>query len=218
MNNPHRHNNILISHSRVLEGSMEHDYDYTRKNTMNQLATNSALSCRMRKGTESPTAKRARVLTTWLSITIVAILFSGSIYLISIVHLWNAWQKSEVSSLSSLPSSISPVVGSSSTATFATTDSKASLGKVNTIPERPIKSRRVRYKTLPKSDIDQIPILPSNVSAAVTSLPNPSETELKFLETQLRNNSIIYKPGSWDGAGIVIPEYKLVFFTQGKVC
>ena len=29
---------------------------------------------------------------------------------------------------------------------------------------------------------------------------------------------VIYRPGSWDGAPIVIEEYKLVFFTQPKVC
>lgn len=41
--------------------------------------------------------------------------------------------------------------------------------------------------------------------------------DVKNLTDQLMNNTLIYFPGPWDGSGIVIEEYKLVFFTQGKV-
>jgi len=43
------------------------------------------------------------------------------------------------------------------------------------------------------------------------------EHDAKNLADQLRNHALVYFPGPWDGSGIVIEEFKLVFFTQGKV-
>lgn len=40
---------------------------------------------------------------------------------------------------------------------------------------------------------------------------------LEHLMSQMTNHSLVYWPGPWDGAGIVVEEFKLVFFTQGKV-
>jgi hypothetical protein len=42
-------------------------------------------------------------------------------------------------------------------------------------------------------------------------------THVNNLKQSLLNHSRVYRPGTWDGAGIVIEEYKLVLFTQGKV-
>jgi cytoskeletal protein RodZ len=39
-----------------------------------------------------------------------------------------------------------------------------------------------------------------------------------FLSTTGNQIPFIYKKGNWDGAPIVVEEYKLVFFTQAKVC
>jgi len=45
-----------------------------------------------------------------------------------------------------------------------------------------------------------------------------SEVDVDDLGIKLANKSVdVYRPGSWDGAGVVIEEFKLVFFTQGKV-
>jgi hypothetical protein len=41
-------------------------------------------------------------------------------------------------------------------------------------------------------------------------------THVEFLKQRL-NSSKIYRPGSWDGAGIVLEDHKLILFTQGKV-
>jgi hypothetical protein len=39
-----------------------------------------------------------------------------------------------------------------------------------------------------------------------------------FLSTTANQIPFIYKDGNWDGAPIVLEEYKLVFFSQAKVC
>jgi hypothetical protein len=188
--------------------------------------------CNVRKGAGRPTANKRRCILTGLSITLVAFFFSRSIYLISIVHLWKEFQQSEEVSSTltvSLPLAVSPIIVSlpSTSASASTADKKSTNRNVNTLPKRIMKTR-IRYRTLPKSETDQLPtqqptgISSSNngtnvvVSGSTGSL-SPSPTELKFLETKLLNNSKIYNTGSWDGAGIVIPEYRLVFFTQGKV-
>lgn len=45
-----------------------------------------------------------------------------------------------------------------------------------------------------------------------------SKVDAEDLGMYLANKSaVVYRPGSWDGAGIVVEEFKLVFFTQGKV-
>ncbi|KAG7336998.1 sulfotransferase family protein [Nitzschia inconspicua] len=44
-----------------------------------------------------------------------------------------------------------------------------------------------------------------------------SATHVEYLKQTLNSSSKIYRPGSWDGAGIVLEEYKLILFTQGKV-
>lgn len=43
-------------------------------------------------------------------------------------------------------------------------------------------------------------------------------TYVEDLVEALEESEKVYWPGSWDGAGIVVEEYKLVLFTQGKVC
>ncbi|KAL3918764.1 MAG: hypothetical protein SGARI_007377, partial [Bacillariaceae sp.] len=46
------------------------------------------------------------------------------------------------------------------------------------------------------------------------------QTNISYIDSlvhALQNRSKVYFPGTWDGAGIVIQEYKLVLFTQGKV-
>jgi hypothetical protein len=42
-------------------------------------------------------------------------------------------------------------------------------------------------------------------------------THYHYLKDQLLRHSKVYFPGPWDGAGIVLEEHKLIFFTQGKV-
>jgi hypothetical protein len=45
-------------------------------------------------------------------------------------------------------------------------------------------------------------------------------TNLTYVDSlvhALENRSRVYFPGPWDGAGIVVEEFKLVLFTQGKV-
>ena len=68
---------------------------------------------------------------------------------------------------------------------------------------------------LTKQDImDRHKTLPQSEARATSYLDS---TDLEYLKTQLLNNSIVYWPGPYDGAAIVVEEYKLVFFTQGKV-
>jgi hypothetical protein len=56
-----------------------------------------------------------------------------------------------------------------------------------------------------------------NISQLAEDLVELEEsTNVNYLR-RLLNHSEVYRSGSWDGAGIVIEEYKLVFFTQGKV-
>lgn len=43
------------------------------------------------------------------------------------------------------------------------------------------------------------------------------QSNVQKLANHLMNHSLVYFPGPWDGSGIVIEEFKLIFFTQGKV-
>ena len=68
---------------------------------------------------------------------------------------------------------------------------------------------------LTKQDImDRHRTLPQSEPRATSYL---NSTDVQYLKSQLLNNSIVYWPGPYDGAAIVVEEYKLVFFTQGKV-
>lgn len=44
-----------------------------------------------------------------------------------------------------------------------------------------------------------------------------NSTHVDYLKHTLKKSSKIFRPGSWDGAGIVLADYRLILFTQGKV-
>jgi Sulfotransferase family len=57
-------------------------------------------------------------------------------------------------------------------------------------------------------------VLPESEPKVMSYMDAP---DVEFLKNELLNKSKVYWPGPYDGAGIVIEEYRLVFFTQGKV-
>lgn len=171
-------------------------------------------------GARPTTTTRRRWMPAGLTLPLGVALFFASIYLLSVVVVWKKWQNGGV------------VASSPSTSSEFLMDDNAGPGSASTGPDAKKRQRR-RFKTLPPSDTAEMGLIlemnnitggdDANRSSALSemmmtsSLPYPNAAELKFLKSQLMNNSKIYKPGAWDGAGIVIPEYKLIFFTQGKV-